>query len=478
MKAALQNMTGSFRMLFNSQSDEAKGRIIALTSTLLATVYNVFITGIFYTGFLTMYGMSITDTGILTFMPFLANVLSAFSPMILSRFPKRKTILLASRVFYFLLYVVAVTVMPQFVHDTGARLTWFVVLVTVATAVYCLFSNGFTIWLYNFFPADNTQRLQYMTITQIFSSVLSSLIVIGSSFLTDALSSSPYQNTLILGFRYFAFVLVLVEVFVLAKAKEYPYQDSAKINLLQVFTLPFRYRKFMLCLVVMFGWNFIAYINSGLWDYHLLNHLNFTYTRINLANVLYTVSLLVLSPWWNRILQRYSWVKTLGIAWLLYSIPDFIFFFMTKENTYLFMPTRIFQNCMAVGINLAYSNLLYMNLPEKNSTAHITFYAIGCNIFAFLGQMTGTLISGITGDSPVNALGMQMYSVQITTIVRGLAIIAVGLPCVLYWRGFTSDAEIARVEQVAQLRARMPKASVRQRLAHMISRLVIARKKR
>ena len=94
-------MTGTFRMLFNFQSDEAKGRVIALTSTLLTTVYNVFITGIFYTGFLTMYGMSITDTGILTFMPFLANVLSAFSPMILSRFPKRKTIQLASRVFYF-----------------------------------------------------------------------------------------------------------------------------------------------------------------------------------------------------------------------------------------------------------------------------------------------------------------------------------------------------------------------------------------
>ena len=471
MNAALQNMTGSFRMLFNFRSDEAKVRIIALTSTLLTTVYNVFITGIFYTGFLTMYGMSITDTGILTFMPFLANVLSAFSPMILSRFPKRKTILLASRVFYFLLYVVAVTIMPQFVHDTGARLTWFVVLVTVATAVYCLFSNGFTIWLYNFFPADNTQRLQYMTITQILSSILSSLIVIGSSFLTDALSSSPYQNTLILGFRYFAFVLVLVEVFVLAKAKEYPYQDSAKISLLQVFTLPFQYWKFMLCLVVMFVWNFIAYINSGLWDYHLLNHLDFTYTRINLANVLYTVSLLVLSPWWNRILQRYSWVKTLGIAWLLYSIPDFIFFFMTQENTYLFMPTRIFQNCMAVGINLAYSNLLYMNLPEENSTAHITFYAIGCNIFAFLGQMTGTLISGITGDNPVYALGMQMYSVQITTIVRGLAIIAVGLPCVLYWRSFTSEAEIMRVDQLRQLLPRVKKPSLRQYWVQLLYRL-------
>ena len=87
MKTALQNLTGPFRSLFNFQTDESKGRIIALSSTLLPTVYNVFITGIFYTGFLTMYGMSITDTGILTFMPFLANILSAFSPMILSRFP-------------------------------------------------------------------------------------------------------------------------------------------------------------------------------------------------------------------------------------------------------------------------------------------------------------------------------------------------------------------------------------------------------
>ena len=464
MKTALLNLTGSFRMIFNFQTDESKGRIIALTSTLLATVYNVFVTGIFYTGFLTMYGMSITDTGILTFMPFLANVLSAFSPMILSRFPKRKAILLGSRVFYYLLYIVAVTIMPRFVQDTGARLAWFVVLVTVATAVYSLFSNGFTVWMYNFFPKDNDLRIRYMTISQLCASNLSSVILIVSGFLTDALSNSPYQNTLILAFRYFAFLLVMVEIFVLSKAREYPYQDSAKINLIHVFTLPFRYKKFLLCVLIYFAWNFIANVNNGVWNYHLLNHLELSYSLINFLSVLYTIILVIFSPLWNRVLRRFSWAKSLGIAFLFYFPSEIMSAFITKEAGYLLIPAYIMAHIPAVGINLGFANLLYMNLPEENSTAHITFYAIGCNIFAFLGMFTGTCISGIGGDNVMKVLGSDGYTIQYNCIVNGTLILLLGIILFRFWRSFTSEVEIARVEQVAQTHSRMPRVPVRQRV--------------
>ena len=478
MKTALQTLTGPFRSLFNFQTDESKGRIIALSSTLLATVYNVFITGIFYTGFLTMYGMSITDTGILTFMPFLANILSAFSPMILSRFPRRKTILLGVRIVYYFLYIVAVTLMPQFVQDPGARLMWFIVIVTVATAIYSLFSNGFTVWMYNFFPQDNNLRMRYMTITQMCSSVLSSLILIGSGFLTDALSNSPHQDSLILIFRYIAFGLVLVEIFVLAKAKEYPYQDSAQLRLTQVFTLPFQYKKFLRCILIMFAWNFIANTNNGLWNYHLLNHLDFSYSLINTTSVLYTVMLIVLSPRWNRVLRRFSWVKSLGIAYLFYAPGEFVFSLMTKDTTFLYVPTCLYVYLASVGLNLAYSNLLYMNLPEENSTAHITFYAIGCNVFAFLGLLTGTCISSITGDDPVRLLGQDVYSVQLNCVLNSVLILTLGIILYRKWRSFTSDEEIVRVEQIDKMRIKKQRIPMRQYVAYGMAKLSAKLRKR
>jgi hypothetical protein len=94
LKSHVEAFRLSFTDIFNTRDDDARGRTIYLFCTLLAAFYNVFITGIFYTGFLTMYGISITGVGIVTFIPYIANCFSIFSPAILDRFKKKKGILL------------------------------------------------------------------------------------------------------------------------------------------------------------------------------------------------------------------------------------------------------------------------------------------------------------------------------------------------------------------------------------------------
>ena len=83
MKRAFQAWALSMSDIFSLKNDEAKGRTINLGCNLLAAFYNVFITGIFYTGFLSMYDISITGVGIITFIPYIANI---FSILISRRF--------------------------------------------------------------------------------------------------------------------------------------------------------------------------------------------------------------------------------------------------------------------------------------------------------------------------------------------------------------------------------------------------------
>ena len=119
-----------------------------------------------------------------------------------------------------------------------------------------------------------------------------------------------------------------------------------------------------------------------------------------------------------------------------------LFFFMTKQSTWMYVPLCIWQNFLSVGMNFSYANVLYMNLPEENSTTHIAFYCIGCNLFAFLGLMTGTYVSGITGDTTIQLLGLDIYSVQFTTLMRDVTMLAVGLICKFNWKSFKLDQEI------------------------------------
>ena len=234
----------SFTDIFNTRDDDARGRVIQLFCNLMASFYNVFITGIFYTGFLTMYGISITGAGIVTFIPPIASVFSVFSSKILSRFKRRKPILIAAKIYFYSMYILATNIMPQLVTDPDARLMWFVIILFLAYAIYAPFGPGFTVWFYRFYPQDNARRTRYISFLQIFSSIMSTLILLISSVITDAVSGSPYQTTIILALRYLAFVLVIIEIIVQVRAKEYPTEEGSNPSLKEIFTVPLKYRKF------------------------------------------------------------------------------------------------------------------------------------------------------------------------------------------------------------------------------------------
>lgn len=448
-----QALKMSMSDIYSTKNDEARGRLISLGSALVAAFYNVFVTGIFYTGFLSMYGISITGVGIVTFIPYIASCFSLFSSAILERIKKRKWVLLASKVYFYAMYIVATTIMPQFVTDPDARLVWFIIILFLAYSVYALFSPGFTTWFYRFYPEDNERRTRYIVLNQIFSSIMSSAILLLSGLLTDAVAGSPMQDKLIIGLRYLAFVLVLVDVGMQAFAREYPYPQAPRLKLSQIFTLPFRYRKFLYCMLLMFAWNFNSNLNNGTWNYHLLNHLGFNYTLLNACSVMYTVILLCTQNAWKKILRRFSWVKTFGIAVLIFVPTEIIMFSIQPGMAWLYVIAAFIQNLMSVGINFSYSNILYMNLPEENSTAHIAFNTIGCNLFAFLGMITGTYVASLTGDdSPIMFLGVPTYAVQFTTLMRALFMTIMGIVFIKGWKAFTRDQDIAEIEEQEILR--------------------------
>lgn len=459
--------------IYNLHDDDAKGRLISLGSALATAFYNVFITGIFYTGFLSMYGISITGVGIVTFIPFIASMFSVFSSSILERFKKRKWIVLGAKIYFYAMYIVATTLMPQFVHDPDARLIWFVVILFLAYSVYALFSPGLTSWFYRFYPKDNEQRTRYIVLNQVFSSIMSSVVLLLSGILTDAVSGSSLQNKLILILRYLAFGMVLIDVYMQSRAREYPYPKAPKLKLSQVFTLPFRYRKFLYCMLLMFAWNYISNLNNGIWNYHLLNHLGFHYTLLNTLSVLYTFILLCTQKPWKRLLRRWGWIKTFGISVLIFLPTEFIMFCVQPGMVGLYLFGGIIQQFVAVGLNFSYSNILYMNLPEENSTAHIAFNTIGCNLFAFLGMISGTYVSSLTGDVPFMFLGMPTYAVQFTTLMRAVAMLVMGYVLVRFWRSFTREEDIIEIDEQERVRRELKdKIESPQWRVHLLRRII------
>ena len=124
----------------------------------------------------------------------------------------------------------------------------------------------------------------------------------------------------------------MLDVVLQARAIEYPSVEAPRLRLRDVFTLPFKYKKFMLCMVFMFVWNFSNTLNAGLWNYHLLNHLGYSYTVINSCSAIYVVVLLLTNRHWEKFLQKHSWIKTFGIACIFMGLPELLhYFFMVID---------------------------------------------------------------------------------------------------------------------------------------------------
>ena len=452
LSAYISNLRRDMSDIFGFHDEDAKGRTVYIFCVILNAFYNVFITGVFYTGFLTMNGMSITDAGVITFIPYLGNLFSVFSSKILSHFRRRKPAMVAAKIYFYAMYILAATVMPRFVIDPQQRLYCFAAIVFLAYALYSPFDPGFVIWFYRFFPEDDARRSRYLLYQQIAAAIVASVILIFSGMITDAVTNAENQRALINGLRYFAFVLVLIEIAIQVQAKEYPVPPEPPLRFSQIFTLPMRYKKFLYCTLLMFAWNYVLNLNNGLWSYHLLNHLGFSYTLINTVSVFNAVIMMTMSGMWQRILARYSWIKTFGLALILWVPTEFGFFVLPADGVLLYILLCVTQQILSVGVNLSYGNILYMNLPKENETALIAFNTLGRNFFAFLGLLTGTWVSSITGDTTAPFMGMQVYSVQHTTLLRAAALLAMGVVLVRYWRVFTPDKDVEAIERMAAMR--------------------------
>lgn len=88
----------TLKKVFSPREEHSRGRLCILASGILASIAAQFTGGVFYTGFLLLYGIDVVSIGILTFIPSLACLLNIFSPSILERFRKRKWLLAFVRI--------------------------------------------------------------------------------------------------------------------------------------------------------------------------------------------------------------------------------------------------------------------------------------------------------------------------------------------------------------------------------------------
>ena len=412
-----------FTRMFNFKTEHSVGRSLLLLNTFFCGIGNVFISGTFYTAFLTENGIDIVKVGIITFIPYFCWIFGLFAPKILSRFKKRRALVLFNHCFYYACVVLGTTIMPMFVEDPDARTVWFAVFLVMGNLCNALIGSGASAWHILFLP-EGKERNYYFSITNLVANIVGTVSAIGASFAADALAGSPAQGKIITVLRLVSFGLFILSGLLLYLIpKEYPYEKSTQVRLKDVFVVPIRNRKFILTLLITILWNFICNLNANTWTFYILNTVGMNYMLTYLGSAVIAIGGMFLMSSWRSAISRYSWFKIIWFNVLIAGVNELLMGFVTEHTLFIFVLGSILSGLNMIGAQITFANVFYINLPKDKTyfDVYITFNNFAANIAVFLGSMFGTWVLSLleTADGSARMLfGLPFYGSQFLVWIK------------------------------------------------------------
>lgn len=441
-------MRTSWYPAFNFRNDYGKARTALLASIVPQAMVSGFSSGIFYTGLLIGHGINIVNISILTMIPYIASLFTIFTPYILERFPKRRLILSAARIAYYLINIIGITLLPQLVHDEAGRITGLIIIVFASHAINFLFS-GYGPWHMIYITAD--VRNTYYTAQTLVSNLSSSLVLLIASSIMDAIPEDvrlPFITTL----RYVAFGIALIEVWLLQLPKEPAYLASTdRPKFIDIFRRPLQDKYFRITLLILGVYQLFANLPTSALSAWLLEDVHVSYLYITIIDSTFFLFVLFTSRIWNRFLHTKGVCKILVAVLISETLAVGAYAFV-NHNNYLWLMTlvRFTQHFFSMAWSFGVNHIYYETMPPKDRTAHVSFYTLSQNLMVFISMTLGTSIIAAMGDSTVDIFGQSLTSVPILQLIKAvLMLLLAGIILLLRKRLETPRPDVTEPEKVA-----------------------------
>ena len=416
-----------YRLFFNRKDERSYGRFAFFFDNLMNNFASIFASGAFYTAFLRLNDISMSDVGVMTYMPIIANVSCIFSPFIFRNMKKRKAVLMAARIAYYLVNLVGVALVPILIRDAGMRVALMAFFLSFANVIWGLFVGGFADWELNFLPQDGT-REDYYAYRGLICSIVSSATSILAGFAATALeATSPQtQNAWLFWLRIGGFAFILLDVLVFLRAKEYPYPMSdVKLKIKDIFVIPMRYKPFRRAMLVYTLFSSCTSITASSWTYYLMD-CGIGYSTLSFLSAISPLMALILTPIALRLFKKMGCVNNI---YLYRCIEIFIYigyvFVVPATVRWLYPVVFVLFQVVTVGMGVANMNFIYLFMPEENRLTYYSFYYASATVMNFFGSLLGAQFITRTEGQILSLLGIRFAPVQLLMLIQALGVAAI-----------------------------------------------------
>lgn len=391
-------------------------------SNYTAGVINNLIGGNFFTGLLLLMNADDSFMGLVAMMGFIGNLLQVLSPLLLERFQSRKTLLIISRSVIYFFNIVIISVIPLLGFTNGTKLMLMLVVILLVNLINAITASGFSVWHIKSIPEN--VRANYFSFFTVTNGIIIYTVIFAFSRVVDYFKMSGNEMAGLYIIRAIALLLCIVDIFFLYKIKEYPNQSSGtNMNLKNILLNPFKEKKYLITVFIACLWNFSANIPGPYFSVYMLKDVGVSYSFLNIINMINIPILIFLTPLWRKRISSTSWFKTLYFSMGLFLLNYIGLSLVTKDTLVLYPIAVIFSFLVAPGINLVFSNIPFINIPDKDQTNYIGFYSTMNNLAALLGVLTGKEFIRRTEGMTISILNIEMQNKQYILLLTAIAML-------------------------------------------------------
>lgn len=420
-------------------SDNSDGRVTGRRGMLIGNFMTGFVSnlimGNYFVGLLLAMGADDIYISYINMATTICGFVQFISPLLLERMPRRKNFLMIMRVIYHTLNIVVVGLIPIIRADQMFLFAAMLITIILVNSISALCSPGYSIWHMQSLPAE--KRANYFTVSNLGGTIFNIIVTFTAARFVDTMELknvsvggiSPTVTALLI-LRVIALAGAALELFAFSKIKEYPYESdaNAKNNRgLRLLFSPAANKMFMMTISIQIIWTFACALIGKYFDIYLLDIVDMSYTYLSLSGIVSTPVIIIMTPVWAQLLRRHKWYNMMAIAVAGYSLAYIGNMLVMSSTQWMYIVVLLLCYLFNPCINIMFSTLLYMNMPEINRTAYLSFYALCTTLASFIGNILGTVFMNATNGMDITLFGTSFTNYQYLNFVQFVFIIGIAV---------------------------------------------------
>lgn len=399
----------------------------------LANVTANLIGGNFFTGLLIVLEADDAFVGLTTMLTFGANILQLISPYLWERFENRKPLLIAFRILLHLINIAFIGLIPFMPVTLQTRLVFLGFSIFLVNLIGAIIGPGMSVWHIAHVPSS--VRVQYFSLLSLLNGVFVAIFNLLGSDIVDHFRDANQEIMGLVLLRILAFLLAVFEIIMLCRIKELPRKNhSQRIRLRTLFSEPWKHPVYLRSVLVVALWSMVVNLPGSFYTVYMLRELKVSYSYITLVSTMNVLVLLSLTWVWRRVFLKHNWLKPLSWAIIALAPHYAVLAFVSPGLMFLYPLGVLWSNICSCGINLAFSSVSFINLPENNQTVFIGFYST-CNFLAgFLAaSLARAFVSSLQGLH-FSLIGVPFGEKQLLMLLVGVLMLGAGFAVRFIWR--------------------------------------------